>query len=391
MLMSWKPVMKIIKRLLPFALLLSFVVISYGINQSSPSSQKRGKRPNVALTVEVQQINEQDFQVIIDSYGKLTPKTQGQLTAQVSGIIVSVSDKFFEGGFFNTGDILISIDRRDYDIQVEAADAELAQTKVAFDEEIALSNQAIKDRKNLGSSNRASDFALRKPQMAAAKAKMQAANAKLKKALLDVERTQIRAPYTGRIQSKLVDLGQMVNTNTNIAQIYATDLAQIKLPIKNSQLGLIELPNNRSSSNKKPEPQSVTLSNQLGGAVQLWSATLFATSGAIDQMSQQVHLLAKIEQPFSDPTKRPLNVGQFMTAQIKGKLFNNAIVIPNTAIYQGSYVYVVENDTLQRRNITIRYQNERQSLIASGLQPQQQLVITALGQVHSGTKVKVNN
>ena len=80
-----------------------------------------------------------------------------------------------------------------------------------------------------------------------------------------------------------------------------------------------------------------------------------------------------------------------MTAQIKGKLFNNAIVIPNTAIYQGSYVYVVENDTLQRRNITIRYQNERQSLIASGLQPQQQLVITALGQVHSGTKVKVNN
>ncbi len=382
--------MKLVKKLLPYLVLVGFIGTAYVITQTPPQARKRGAKPPSMLSVEVKKLQQQDYQVIIDSFGKIIPKTQGSLTAQVSGIIVEVSANYNEGSFFHAGDIIVQVDPRDYLIQVEAAQAELAQTKVAFDEEVALSKQAIKDRKTLGHSKLASDFALRKPQMAAAKAKMQAASAKLKLAQLDVERTEVRAPYDGRIVNKSFDLGQMVNSNSTIAEIYSTDVAQIRLPIKNSELALINLPNNnRSSSAISSIESNVQLINSLGGPVQRWPATLVRTTASVDQNSQLLHVIAQIEQPFSHATLRALSVGQFVSAKIKGKLINHVIIIPNSAIYQGSYTYVLSDGKLERRDITIDFQDDSQSLISSGLQAGDSLVLTPLGQVSSGTPVKV--
>ncbi|NRA82888.1 MAG: efflux RND transporter periplasmic adaptor subunit [Gammaproteobacteria bacterium] len=382
--------MKLVKKVLPYLVLVGFIGTAYVITQTPPQARKRGAKPPSMLSVEVKKLQQQDYQVIIDSFGKVIPKTQGSLTAQVSGIIVEVSANYNEGSFFHAGDIIVQVDPRDYLIQVEAAQAELAQTKVAFDEEVALSKQAIKDRKTLGHSKLASDFALRKPQMAAAKAKMQAASAKLKLAQLDVERTEVRAPYDGRIVNKSFDLGQMVNSNSTIAEIYSTDVAQIRLPIKNSELALINLPNNnRSSSAISSIESNVQLINSLGGPVQRWPATLVRTTASVDQNSQLLHVIAQIEQPFSHATLRALSVGQFVSAKIKGKLINHVIIIPNSAIYQGSYTYVLSDGKLERRDITIDFQDDSQSLISSGLQAGDSLVLTPLGQVSSGTPVKV--
>lgn len=381
--------MKTLKKLLPYLVLLSFMAIAYGISQSVPQAKKRADRAPSVLSVEAARLTGQDYQIVIDSFGKIMPKTQGQLTAQISGLIVRVSDNFNEGSFFAAGDVLVTIDPRDFQIKVETAEAELAQARVTFDEEVALSKQAIKDRKDLGYGHAATDFALRKPQMAAASARVQAANARLKQAQLDVERTLIRAPYDGRIKSKSVDLGQMVNSNTNIADIFATNVAQIRLPIKNSELALIDLPLNKLRATPGNGLDNVIIANNLGGEVQHWPATMLRTTGAVDPSTQQLHVIAQIEQPFSHPQRRSLNIGQFVSAKITGKLINDAIVIPNAAIYQGSYVYILEQGKLQRREITLRYQNKQQSVIATGLSAGEQLVLTPLGQVSSGTAVTI--
>ncbi|MDB4451339.1 hypothetical protein N9121_03200, partial [Pseudomonadales bacterium] len=67
----------------------------------------------------------------------------------------------------------------------------------------------------------------------------------------------------------------------------------------------------------------------------------------------------------------------------------NAIVIPVSAIYQGSFVYVVEEGLLQRKPIRIAWQNEVEALIGDGLAAGQELVLSSLGQVFSGTPVLV--
>jgi len=395
--------MNSVRKKLPYLLLIAFIAIAYAINQSKPQVDKRSSSVVPILTVEVQALTTQDYQVVIESFGKLTPKTQSELTSQVGGLVININEKFSPGRFFNAGDILVTIDPRDYKIKVDAADAELAQAKVAFDEEVALSKQAIKDRRNLGLTKAASAFALRKPQMAAAKARMAAANANLKQALLDVERTFIRAPYDGRIRVKNIDLGQVISPNTSIATIFATDVMQVSLPIKNTELGLIDLPRNKlpnvsSSSNqagkinlsKNSLPRdNVTVINTLGGVTQQWPATLLSTAGAVDTNTVQLHVLAEIAQPFSHPKFRSLTVGQFVSAQIRGKLISQAVVIPNSAIYQGSYVYIAHNNTLQRRAISIGHQNKNSATITTGLHAGELLITTPLGQVSSGVAIKV--
>ena len=76
-----------------------------------------------------------------------------------------------------------------------------------------------------------------------------------------------------------------------------------------------------------------------------------------------------------------------MTARLEGNIVPDALVIPNNTIYQGTYVYIVENGILVRRDVDILWQNEQEAVIASGLAPGDELVTTSLGQVTSGIRV----
>jgi hypothetical protein len=63
--------------------------------------------------------------------------------------------------------------------------------------------------------------------------------------------------------------------------------------------------------------------------------------------------------------------------------------VPVTAIYQGSYVYIEQDGVLLRKDVKIAWQNDQYALIKSGLEAGQSLVTTPLGQVSSGTAVRV--
>ena len=84
-----------------------------------------------------------------------------------------------------------------------------------------------------------------------------------------------------------------------------------------------------------------------------------------------------------------IKIGQYVTAKVAGKMLENAIVIPVSAVYQGSFVYVVEEGVLQRKPIRIAWQNQVEALIGDGLAVGQELVLSSLGQVFSGTPVLV--
>jgi len=121
------------------------------------------------------------------------------------------------------------------------------------------------------------------------------------------------------------------------------------------------------------------------------------TESAIDNLSQQLYVVAQIDSPYdsamiSESTGKvvpPIKMGQYVTALIDGKVLDAALVIPTRAIYQGSYVYIVKGDVLQRQPISIRWKNSQDAIVATGLQEGSQLVITPLGQVSSGTPVNI--
>lgn len=381
---------KLKKFLIPAAI-IAFALIAKQVITSNPPENKRFK-PSKApqMTVEVLKLIPQDYQVELDSFGTVKPRTQSALVAQVSGQIHTVNAEFRDGGFFEQGDTLVQVDNRDYVAEVKIAQSSLMTAKQALLEEQARTEQAKKDWSRLGNGTTASDLVLRKPQLAAAQANVLSAEAKLQKSELALERTKIVAPYAGRILRKHVDFGQVISNNMQIADIYAVDYVEVRLPIKNNDLALINLPEEFRNNAIATDRPLVHFSSDLMGQ-QLWQGTIVRTESAIDDNSQQLYIVAQINNPFDlrNTNTSPIKIGQYVTAKIQGKTIPQAIVIPNSAIYQGSYVYVEQDGVLFRKDIEVRWQNAENAIIKSGLSAGENLVITPLGQVSSGTPVSI--
>jgi len=379
------------KKLIPVAIFGGLILLAVLIKMNPPEAQQRGNFGGPQMVVETTTVEKQDYKVRLQSYGTVQPRTQSMLVAQVSGQIVSVNENVRDGGFFEKGDILGQIDPRDYEADVRISEASLADARQALAEAEARSNQALEDWERLGNTGDAPDLVLRVPQLEAAKARVSSAKSSLQKANLDLERAQIVAPFAGRILRKLVDVGQVVSPNTQLAEIYATDVVEIRLPIRNRDLGFIDLPERfRFADANGANNAAVTIHSDLIGS-ETWNAHLVRTESAIDEAARQLHVIAQIEDPFGPANvgRSPLKIGQYVTAEIEGSALSEVLVVPNSTIYQGSYVYIVEDDLLRRKDVVIAWQNDNDAIISDGIKDGDQLVTTALGQVTSGLRVAV--
>ena len=378
------------KILIPVLIFAGLITLAMIIRMNPPEASSRPAFTGPAMLVDVVTVARQDYQIRLQSYGTVQPRTLATLTAQVGGQIVSVNPNVRGGGFFEKGDVLATIDPRDYEANERIAGAILMDARQAMSEAEARSNQAREDWARLGNEGDAPDLVLRLPQLEAAKARMISAESTLEKARLELERTQIVAPFAGRILRNFADLGQVVAVGSPLADIYATDYVEIRLPIRNRDLGFIDLPESYRFEKLAKPIGGVAIRSELVGQDE-WEAKLVRTEGAIDEDARQLHVIAQIDNPFAEnlASHTPPKIGQYVTAELSGKKINDAIVIPNSTIYQGTYVYLVEEGILQRRDIEIAWQNDTDALIAAGLEPGERLVVTSLGQVTSGLRVSI--
>ncbi len=378
-----------IRRILPLVMLVALAFVAYKIMQSNPPAFKGKASDSHLLVVETSVLKETPFMITVESFGVVQARTNSELFALVSGQINFVSPRYESGAFFKQGDILLTIDAADYFVALQVAKGSLVNAELALAEEEARYDQAQRDWKNQKKKKQASEYALRIPQLRAAKSNLETAKAQLTLAELNLERTKVRAPFDGRILETFVNIGSVIGPNVKLAQIYSSDAIEVRLPVANKELRFINLPEpTQGESQIFPE---VIIENTLADPPQNWRGRVVRTEAAIDAASQQLYVVARINNPFKkgeDKSWLPLKIGQFVRASISGKKLGQVIKIPNSAIYQGSYVYLIEHDKLQRQPVTVLWRNQQVSLIQSGLESGQHLVTTLLGQVTSGTLVE---
>ncbi|MBN7796345.1 efflux RND transporter periplasmic adaptor subunit [Parahaliea mediterranea] len=385
----------VLKKALPALVVATPLVLATLALLNPPTPERARPDRGPRLTVDTVTVSPTRYAMRISSFGTVQPRTQSTLVSQVGGEVVWVNPQFRDGGVFGAGDALLRIDPRDYEANVQIARASLLEARQVLAEEQAQSQQALADWQRLGDGGEADALVLRKPQLMAAQARVASAEAELRKAELNLERATVTAPFDGRILSTEVDLGEVLGGNTALAEIYATDYVEIRLPLANADLDYVDLPEPRADGGEQQRVPVTIHSSLSAGAA--WEGFLVRTEGAIDDSSRQLHVVAQVDDPFqlagdSGPEhsgRKPLKIGEYVTASIEGRTLPGAVVIANSAIYQGSYVYVVREGLLQRREITIAWQNADSAVIASGLRAGDALVTTPLGQVTSGTPVAV--
>ena len=372
----------LIKYVLPVAVILLALVASKIINATKPEPRVQESTANL-LAVEATRLSATNYPVVIRSQGTVQPTLANTLVPAVAGTVIQLSDAFVSGGRFAAGDTLLIIDPRDYEIALTQAQANYAQVDAQLQEQQALAELARVEWRSLGRRGEPSALTLRQPQLAAATANKDAAQAQVQRAELDLERTQVIAPYDGIVSERLVDLGQFVARGAPVGRIHAIDSVDVRLPLSNRQLTYLDLP---GSANRVTKP-NVELSASIGASEQLWTGSLIRAEG-IDATTQQLNVIARIQNPYTQ-SSRPLRVGQFVQALIEGRVLDEVFVIPRQALREEREVLVVdENATIQRRAVTVAWSDTDVAAINDGLVEGDVLVLTPLSTVSDGTPVQ---
>ncbi len=384
--------MKLIRQLLPLLIITLALLIAYVIYINKPAAKRRPSHPKT-LTVETVKLTAQNFPVLINTQGIVEPRTTTTLIPRISGEIIKVSANFRPGGFFEPGDTLITIDSTDYRLDIKSAQATLSEAVFNFKEEQAQAEQAVDNWKRLGRTEVPSDLVLRKPQLARAQAGVDSAKAQLQRVELDLKRTHIKAPYAGRILEQFVDRGQYVSPGNPLAKIFAIDYVEVRLPITEKQRGMINLPRSYRGESNKPYngPEAIVYAT-IGGEKYAWKGKVVRTEGSVDRATRQVFVIVQIDNPYQrhSDNRPPLEIGQFVKADIQGKILKNVYAVPRTAVQGNNTIMVVDKESrLQRKTIKVLWETQDSLLVKEGLSAGEQLCVTYVPFAANNAKVKL--
>ena len=325
----------------------------------------------------------------VRTQGEVRPRTEIDVVPQISGKILYVAPGFIDGGFFNKGDVLIRIEPEDYRLRVIQAEAQVAQAKQRLAREQAEADIAKKDWAELGQGE-ASALTLRVPQMAEARAMLDAAKATLADARLQLSRTVIHAPFTGRVRSKGADIGQYVTPGARLGRIFATSIVEVRLPLTDTELSQLSLPLAFTETKNHPGPK-VDLSAIVAGREHHWSGHIARTDSAIDPRTRVLFAFVEVADPYGKGADKgmPLAVGLFVNASIEGRQIDNALVVPRTALRGTSKVFVVnKNGKMSIRTVKVVSSNKERAVLTAGITPEDKVITSPVRAPAEGLKVE---
>ena len=287
----------------------------------------------------------------VTAHGTVVPKTESQLVPEVAGVVVSVSEAMVAGGFFHRGDVLVGIDRLDYEVAVVQAQSRLASAE----SELASARRAFKRQEELvtaqsGSESKKDDA---RNRMVAAEAALREAQALVRRAERDLDRTRLVAPYDGRVRSERVDPGQFVSRGETIANLYSVDFAEVRLPVHDEDLAFLPLPLDGALDDG--DRLDLVLRSRFAGREHAWPARIVRTEGEIDPKTRMVNLVAEVPSPYRQRgSTPPLTAGLFVEAEIFGREFEDVTLVPRSALQGDDRVYVVDGEgRLTERNVNV--------------------------------------
>jgi RND family efflux transporter MFP subunit len=341
--------------------------------------------PPVAKVI---RIEPQTLKLSVYSQGVVMPRNEIDLVPEVAGQIIRLHPSLVAGGFFAAGDILISIDPRDYNYAIAEALARIAEAERQVITEEALAEQASSEWNALGEGD-ATPLILRKPQLAEAQAKLKAAQAELVKRRIQLSRCEWRAPFAGRVRDKNIGLGQYVQPGEKLARLYPIDVVQVRLPLATDQFANLDLLLDHRNGKPRPGPK-VTLSAEFAGASHHWEGHILRAEGAVDEQTGLLHAVAEVRDPYAEKDGQPpLLPGLFVKAEIEGRTQSGLFILPPTAVNAAQEVLCVDSeDRLRIRSVEILRREKNRVLVKSGLNAGDRIVISSIDVPIEGMRIK---
>lgn len=325
-----------------------------------------------ALFVETQKVTPGPYRIAFETTGTVEARAEIGIVPQVSGRVVAVNDRFFEGGTFEADEVLFRIDPRDFELEVERLEAEVARAETNLDLETAEAEAALSEWLQINGSKAAPSLVARKPQMAEARANLKAAKAQLENARLDLERASFALPFSGRVLSSELAEGQYVTAGQSYGTVFDLETLEVRASLEDRQLEWL----------LGAEAPDITITATYLGKTREYQTFLKRGASSLDSQTR----FATVSFGFED-TVRDVLPGVFVKIHIQGSNLDDVSLLPPDALQKEGVVWVVKADnTLSALKPDIAYAND-DHVVARGINQTVNVVTSRLSGATEGMSV----
>ncbi len=342
----------------------------------------------IPVAVRVMEVNSDSTQLFVESQGKVQAARTVNLSTPVAGAVSWISPGLEAGGYVAEGEALLRIESSDYEIALSRSEASLRQ---AIAEE-AHARSEYERLRELGERRLASESQIQNAERLAnvTAARINEIETQLRQARIDLERTELKAPFDAIVRSRELELGQYANRAQSVAVLFDANEVEVRLPLAIRQLGYLDVPLDFRGELDREVAPAVRLEGMYGGERHVWYGRMVRTEATIDPDSNTVQAIVRVTQPTEGVKGAiPLPIGLFVEAAISGRRLDDIISLPRAVIRNNNQVLVVdaENKMYYREVEIFRFEEER-VLVSGGLRPGEIVCISPIQAVVDGMTVQ---
>lgn len=381
----------LVKRVAIFAapfLILMGAIGGFMVLQATADKPPKNDEAPLPIAVEIATARAEATTLRVKTQGQVKSKNQAEIAAEVAGKIVEISPLLEPGASVKKGDLLARIDPAQYRLAVDRTRSQVARAREGLARARSEADLAERDWKDLGLTGDPSDLTLQKPQANAALADLRTAEAAVNESLLNLERTEIRAPFDGRVMDRRINVGDYVGPGAPLAAVFAIDVAQIRVPLTDADLAVLRLTPGFIADEGAPAP-TARVSAVVAGERREWQGVLTLIDASVDPTTRLVYGLVEVKDPFGAANAAPLPPGLFADVQIDGGAAQDLVAIPRSALKKNQYVYVIDDKfAIKAREVTPVMADAATLYFSAGVEPGERVVASFLPSPRDGMLVR---
>ncbi len=402
----------------PIAILAVAVSFAGYLRATRPEVKPRAPQERV-WTVAAVSVDIADAQPRLRLYGEVVSGRTVDLRPEVAGRVIETGPGLVEGGVVRAGERLVVIDPFDYEANVVAREAELAEARARLreleadlagarallerdSEQVELRRRDVERRRTLRGSGAGTAKALDDARLALSEAVQRRLQRKqtierlaaaleqqraviarrevaLRRARRDLERTRLEAPFDGFIVAVDTAVGKWVNVGDRVARLI--DAARLEVKFHVSRRDFARL---LAGGGYRGRVAEVIWRGRAGEIP--YRAVIDRIASEVDPASGGVKLYARVEGGGVETVLRP---GAFVEVFVADRRFKDVARLPAVALHGADTVYVVAEGRLQPRKVRVVARTGGDILVKGELRTGDRVVTIRFPEIGPGLKVRV--
>ncbi|HBE64196.1 MAG TPA: efflux transporter periplasmic adaptor subunit [Rhodopirellula baltica] len=361
------------------------------INKTEPTAQQVNATRKSSALVDTITAERGTYSPQLVVLGTVEPAQDITLGPRISGQVVELSPEFIPGGMVSKGDLLLRIDPSDFENAVSISNSELLQKEALWEIEQARQRLAVKElemlQDTIDDTNRG--LVLREPQIASIKAEMAAAKASLERAQLDLDRTEVTAPFDAQILTQSVNIGSQVRPGDELARLIGVDEYWIMAAVPIRTLRWIQFPKTSEDGTSTEGSKVILRNTDAWGPDAQREGRVARLIGTLDQQTRLARVLITVADPLGrESDAPPLILDTLIETQIEGKEINDVIRLPRDYVRDQDTVWVMKEEQLEIRETQVVFRDAEYAYIREGIEEGEDIVTTTLATVADGVGLR---